>query len=171
MESSFSLSTKDFWSFIVKTQELYGAILKPSNQLFLFSSNVVVLWSSRNLSCSLTLHTEFRFSHFSFSVSLSVFLLALTSSLGCRSSGSSEFWRSLSLHSQVWSFLHGWAQARPPHRERGTREKSHHKRGRLHLQPEIPFPMTASLQLGPMKSVSHDLRNSFLECWHSCLKW
>lgn len=30
--------------------------------------------------------------------------------------------------------------------------------------------MTASHQLGPEKSVSHDLRNNFLDRWQSCLK-
>ena len=112
---------------------------------------------------------SFPFAHFSFSVSLSGFLPALTSCLCCRSSGSSEFWRSLSLHSQGWSSPSGWAaEVRLPSRRRGMKERSNSKRRHLHPQPEILFPMTASRQLGPMKSVSHDLRNNFLDC--SCSK-
>lgn len=105
---------------------------------------------------------------FSLSGRLPVFSLPLCA---CRSSASSKFWRGPSLHSRAWSFLHGWAEARPPNGERGTKVKRRSKRRRLRLQPKILSPTTASPQPGPMKSVSHDLLNNFLDCWHSCLKW
>lgn len=85
----------------------------------------------------------------------------------CRSSESSRFWRSLSPRSPVWSFPRGSAEAS---REKGTRERSTSRRQppRPHLQPEILFPTTASPRPGLMKSVSHDLRNDFLDYQPSC---
>lgn len=81
----------------------------------------------------------------------------------CRSSGSSKFWRSLSLCSQVLNSQCGRAKESQLNKGRGTKERNNSKRLHLRLQPEILSPTTASLQLGPMKSVSPDLRNNFHE--------
>lgn len=56
-------------------------------------------------------------------------LVIFASTRHCRSSGSSEFWRSRTVHSRAWSFLLGWAAAaRLQVREREMKAKSNSKR-------------------------------------------
>lgn len=95
------------------------------------------------------------------SLELRVSLAALISCLHCRSSGSSKSWKNLSLSSRAWRSLPGQPQAKQPSKGRGRKERSQ----RQHPYPlrEVLSPMTASLPPGPMKSVSHDLRNNFLD--------
>lgn len=89
-------------------------------------------------------------------------LVIFASPRHCRSGGSSKFWRSRTVHSRAWSFLHGWAAAvRLQIRGREMKAKSNSKRWHLRLHPEIQFLTTASPRPGPARYASHDLRNYF----------
>lgn len=93
------------------------------------------------------------------------FWLCSPSTLPCRSSGSSKFWRSRTVHSRAWSFQRGRAAtARLRIREKEMKVRSNSERRHLHLHPEIRSPTTASPRPGPARSASHDLRNYFRDC-------